>query len=137
MLTYIQSAIRSFRSAFAARRQPDLTLLGQTHRDSFQEQQARAIETRLFFDTQLLASAQARQSLAYGFKKSLLACGAGLLLVVSPTPGQAVESTEVESTAVESNIPTEETSLGEKIERWLGEVIGLLGDGDDPKDGEG
>ncbi|MGQ0801496.1 MAG: hypothetical protein ACT4NL_15465 [Pseudomarimonas sp.] len=138
MSTFIHSAIRFFRSSKVASRQSELALLGQSDRTLRQEQQARGIETRLFFDTELLSSAQAYSSLTHGFKKTLLACGAGLLLVMSPMSGQAEDKVAAEPVAVEAGSTDDDTSLADEIGGWLAEAMGLMGDGDgDPGEGEG
>ncbi len=138
MFTYIRSVVRIFRSSVSARRQHELALLGQLHRNSSQERQARGIETRLFFDAELLASAQARQSVAHGFKKSLLACGAGLLLVASPMSGRAEESDAPAQALVEFSPANEEVPFTAKLAVWLEDLIGVLGEGEgDPADGDG
>jgi len=137
MFTFINSAIRNFRASNAVRRHPDLSLLGQPDRDPTQERLARGIETRLFFDADLLASAQARQYLASGLKKSILACGAGVLLMVSPISGQAEEVDAKEPVPVEISAPEEKSDPAETSGGWLEDWIGLFdGEGDDPADGD-
>ena len=138
MATFIQSTIRFFRSSKATNRQSELALLLQSDRNLRQEQQARGIETRLFFDTQLLSSAQAHSQLTRGLKRTLLACGAGLLLVVSPISGKAEVAAETESVAVEASTAVADDSLADKLGRWLAEAMGLMDDGaGDPAEGEG
>ncbi len=140
MFTQIFAAVESITARLhQARTRRSIALLRTQNRSVRQEIKARQVESRLFFDADLLAAARDdRKIMLRSLQRGLLACGFGAMLSLSPMTSQAADDSRMSESTVTAAAGGGESggSVLDIIEAWIEETFELLDDPTtDPKEG--